>query len=113
METGRARRYGRSVALLRAVLLIAGLLLGFHGAFALATIGDCMQDCDDDGPDGRCPPNCADCVCCTHQSPLVVDTFTLAPPALHHGQRFALDAVDEPASADPRELQHIPKSLIG
>jgi hypothetical protein len=102
------------VALLRAVLLIAGLLLGFEGAHAFAAAGDdCMQGCDDDGPDGTCPPNCADCVCCAHQSPLVADTFTLAPPALHRGQRFALVAVDEPASVDPRELQHIPKSLLG
>jgi hypothetical protein len=111
---GLAGRYGRSVALLRVVFVIAGLALGLHGAHAFAAAGDdCLQRCDDDGPGGTCPPNCADCVCCAHQSPIVADTFCLAPPAIHDGQRFTVDADDAPASADPRELQHIPKSLLG
>ena len=114
MANGRARRYGRGVALPRALFVIVGLLLGFHAAHALTTVGDdCVQGCDEDAPDGSCPPDCSDCVCCAHQAPIAVDSFTLAPPTMHDGGRFAPDADDEPASADPRELQHIPKSLLG
>ena len=99
---------------MRAVFLIAGLVLGFHAANAISAVGDaCVQGCEDDAPDGTCPPNCADCICCGHQAPAVVDSFTLVPPTAHDGGLFASDTDDQPASADPRELQHIPKSLLG
>ena len=101
------------MALLRVVFVLTGLVLGFGGARALAAEGDlCVQTCDDDAPDGTCPPDCGDCVCCAHQLPVVADSFTLAPPVAQHRDRFAVDTDDQPASADPREVQHIPKSLL-
>ena len=26
----------------------------------------CVEECQDDGPDGECAPTCEDCVCCAH-----------------------------------------------
>ena len=108
------RRYGGSVALLRAVFLIAGMWLGVHGVHAFAAdLDGCVLGCDDDAPDGTCPPDCADCACCVHQAPLVVGAFILTEPRLEHAPRFVASTDDEPSSADPRELQHVPKLLPG
>ena len=99
---------------MRALSLIAGMVLGVQGAHAFAAGGeDCVQSCDDDGPDGRCPPDCGDCVCCAHQPPIAAQTFVLAPPPADHLQMIGGDADRQPASADPREVQHIPKTLPG
>lgn len=104
----------RAAALLRILFVVAGLTLGLHGARAFAGCGEqCVQGCDDDTPDGKCPPDCGDCVCCAHQAPLVAETFTLVAPSSDRARRFHSDRNEAPASADPREVQHVPKSLLG
>ena len=99
--------------MLRIVFVLAGAVLAFDGAHALVAQGECVQSCEDDGPDGTCPPDCADCSCCAHQTPLVAHSFTLTPSSEPKVSCASFDGDELPASADPRELQHIPKSLLG
>jgi hypothetical protein len=94
----------------RIVAMMIGLGVAFSGARAAHVIDDsCVQSCDDDDADGRCPPNCGDCTCCTHPAPLIPAVTRLgAVRAAPQPRRLAL-VESLPASADPREVFHIPK----
>ena len=95
------------------MFVLAGLVLGVQGARAFTSVGDdCVQGCADDAPDGTCPPNCNDCVCCAHQPPIAAETFTLGPPVIQPGQRLLGVSDELPANPDPREVKHVPKSLL-
>jgi hypothetical protein len=48
-----------------AALVLAVFLLQAAG-IAFAAPVPCTEECEDDGPDGQCGPNCQDCLCCAH-----------------------------------------------
>ena len=50
--------------------VVVALVLALFMVQALGTASaapePCAQQCEDDGPDGQCAPDCEDCVCCVH-----------------------------------------------
>jgi hypothetical protein len=99
------------MAVLRVVLTLLLALFAVQASTAAvaAAAAVCAETCADDGPDGRCAPTCADCVCCDHGTrPLAAvaaPADALAPSlrTLAAGPRLAAPA------RDPREIFHVPR----
>jgi hypothetical protein len=100
-----------SVRFLAALLL--GLFLAQATGLAAALEGECEDACTDDDPGEECPPICPSCTCLTHTQPSLV---LRADAPLIAGAPVLID-VPGPAtllpSPDPREILHVPKSLLG
>jgi hypothetical protein len=93
----------------RAFLLIATILLVAPILAASSPSQTCVQQCDDDGPDGDCPPDCPECVCCPHLTP-AVPMFSMVPVSLPAPTCRRVETTQlPPLSADPREITHVPK----
>jgi hypothetical protein len=57
--------YSRGLARVIVALVLALFMVQALGT-ASAAPEPCAQQCQDDGPDGQCAPDCEDCVCCVH-----------------------------------------------
>lgn len=103
--------YNAAVRLVRLLCVLAGLVLGTQSTGAVGASDDaCTQSCPDDGPDGKCPPGCADCACCGHLVSAVPAGVGLAV-ALPSPSIAQIDLAPLfPPSPDPTEVVHIPKS---
>lgn len=93
-------------------LVVSCAVLALHVAF-VATVAfgsPCFEHCADDGPDGRCPPMCATCLCVPQaaptKAPVAVGPLTIVPSALAVVSALGPDA---PESCD---IFHVPKSLL-
>ena len=75
-----------------------------------ATPDPCAQQCEDDGPDGQCAPNCEDCVCCAHTRVAVTGRATDPLPIavrIATGWRGSRPARPE---AEAEDILRVPKS---
>ena len=107
----RSRYNDGVVRMVRVLCLLAGLMLGIQGTVAGRASDDaCAQSCPEDGPDGKCPPGCADCACCGHlvsAVPAIIGlAIALPPPSIAQIELAPLF----PPSPDPAEVLHVPKS---
>jgi hypothetical protein len=90
---------GLSLATAQAVGV--SLLLGAHG---------CQERCADDLDDGNCAPGCHDCSCCQPVRLVATREHTAGGPATA-GRKLPPPTALRPASAEPREILHVPKTL--
>ncbi|MSP63196.1 MAG: hypothetical protein EXR72_23225 [Myxococcales bacterium] len=72
---------------------------------------ECRDGCADDRPDGTCPPDCGDCSCCAHHSPMIPqgELHALAPGASCRAQ---VPQGSDPSSHEPHGIFHVPKLLL-
>ena len=93
------------------IALGLGLVIAQSAGFAASILPDsCQQACTEDGPDGRCPPTCNQCVCCPHLLPGLFAAAVVLPqpgPARAAGPGDALVLKSSPQ----REILHVPKPL--
>jgi hypothetical protein len=95
----------------------ARLLFGF-GVFALGTLAPslevlapCVAPCVDEGAAGDCAAERC-CSCCVH-SRLLAPQHVDGPSPLSPSSRFRTAGAPFAASADPREILHVPKPTFG
>jgi hypothetical protein len=75
---------------------------------ALAAGAPCAQQCEDDGPDGRCAPTCVDCICCGHpRATFARPPSMIAPSEAKIAEPFVHDG--DPPQTDLKEIVRIPK----
>jgi hypothetical protein len=92
-----------------AALLLAPVLV----ASASAEPEQCLASCPDDGEDGACAPECADCDCCAHAAPppmAAASALSTASPASRTaapGERCGA-AFASPAG----DVFHVPRSSL-
>jgi hypothetical protein len=69
----------------------------------------CAVVCPEDDEGGQCPPDCTDCVCCTHAAPLALPAAT--PPGLSwpvlHGASPGRESTPPP-DVEPGDILHVP-----
>ena len=88
-----------------------GLAIAQSAGFAVSILADpCAQACAEDGPDGRCPHTCNQCVCCPHPLPGLVAAAVVLPQPERASAAVAGDA-PVLVSALQREILHVPKPL--
>jgi hypothetical protein len=95
----------------RIVLFICALMQAqVIVSVALSPTTICPERCDDDGPDGRCPPACLSCAPSAHApTPLPVPLVTV--PSVQR-ERLAVVATIHPPEPDPADILHVPKHLL-
>lgn len=88
------------------------IALAAHVVFLLVVAfgTPCLDDCPDDGPDGRCPPACRTCPCSPKAGPTTVASV-IETPAASTGS-FAATIVSAPVAPEPRDIFHVPKRLL-
>jgi hypothetical protein len=95
------------------VLVIIGLALATAqamGASLLLGAHQCQERCADDLEDGECAPGCHDCSCCQAVR-IVTPREQVAGAPTTPGHTLRLPTPIRPASAEPREILHVPKPL--
>ena len=95
------------------VLVIVGLALAAAqaaGGSLLLGAHQCQERCADDNDDGQCAPGCHDCTCCSGVRVVTPREQAAGAPATP-GRRLRPRATLCPASAEPREILHVPKTL--
>jgi hypothetical protein len=98
------------VALARVLASVLFALVALQiGLASIAVAAPCIETCEDDGPDGTCPPGCEDCLCCIHARVLVPRPVHAGPEPLGTASATTWADDTEPASAEPREIMQIPK----
>jgi hypothetical protein len=97
-------RVRRAVALLL-VFLVLGTATG---AFAAVISEAACEDCGE-GDDGCCPPVCPECICVARSAAADVPQILGLPGLVGSAGPGHIDEPTAPASADPREILHIPK----
>jgi hypothetical protein len=94
------------------IALVLAVLAGFMPR-VVAVQAVCHESCPDDDEDGRCPPGCMDCTCCVRAPSMARVEATLPVPPTPHLQRARPADETIPASAELREVLHIPKLSVG
>jgi hypothetical protein len=93
------------VARLLMVLLLA--LAAQTTAVAALTGEVCLEECQDDGPEGDCAPGCDDCNCCTLTRLLLPPPGQAARQAIRRAPA-AWPTEAKPESPDPAGILHVP-----
>jgi hypothetical protein len=96
---------------LRGVFILVCMLFAFQASGLASAIAppECREGCPDDDAKGHCPPACACCGCCAHPAPLAA--VRPSPTVIPVNPADTAIWVDEqPASTDPHEIVHVPKS---
>jgi hypothetical protein len=97
----------------RLLRLFAALVLGLFvlqaAGVSAAGARICVEQCQDDGPDGQCAPDCEDCVCCAHTRGTVTALAAVLLPAEGRTRRI-LRAEASPPESEAKDILHIPKS---
>src|SRR5262245_33935373 len=96
-------------AFLATLLAVLGQGTGYFSLAARDTA--CAQSCPDDDEDGQCPSDCACCSCCPHHPPLVVGAAVRSEVRLVASVEF-VERHSEPPTTVPRDILHVPKSLL-
>ena len=71
----------------------------------------CSQGCSDDDSNGRCPPDCADCICCPHLQPVAITT-DVRPDPVTLPTRIPQRPIAIPASPAADEILHVPIAVF-
>ena len=71
----------------------------------------CSDGCPEDGPDGKCPPNCPECACCPHAGPVVVSAEVVAADPAPRAAAPELE-LSAPAAPEPRDILHDPRAAL-
>lgn len=100
--------YWRGLARVVVALLLAVFMVQAVGG-STASAGPCAQQCEDDGPDGQCAPNCEDCVCCVHARVAVTGLASALLPIAVRTYRVAR-AETSPPQAEAEDILRVPKS---
>ena len=92
--------------------VVVALVLALFMVQALGTASaapePCAQQCQDDGPDGQCAPDCADCVCCVHARVAVTGPVLTALPI--EVRRYRVAVVETgPPDAVSQDIWRVPK----
>jgi hypothetical protein len=96
---------------LAAAVILAVFAFQAVGVSAAAAM-PCLEQCEDDGPDGQCAPTCEDCFCCAHPRAAVAAPAAMPVPGGAVLRRsFFLER--QPPQPDAGEILRIPKSLVG
>jgi hypothetical protein len=86
-----------------ALLVLLALLL------PLVAVAESCDDCLETAQTGCCPPSC--CPCCLQISPSLTGFLPSDPISVDLG-RATEPAANRPQSSDPRDVFHVPKSLL-
>ena len=70
----------------------------------------CPERCQDDGPDGRCPPACPSCLSAAHPAPPLPARLVTAPSV--HREALPVVANALPPQPEPTDIFHVPKRLL-
>jgi hypothetical protein len=98
---------------LRALILAAVLCTSFEMSGLAAVLGDapCSEDCPVDRSGADCAPNCPFCCCCSLPKTASAPETAVVPVA-DVGQVTWTGVFRQLPSAEPREIQHVPKPLL-
>jgi hypothetical protein len=117
-QAAAARRAGRGrvvqwPGVLRAVIVAAVLCTSFEMSGLAAVFGDqsCSEECPGDRSGGDCAPNCQCCSCCSLPKTTEVPAAAALPVAAV-GQVIWATMFRQLPSAEPRDIQHVPKPLL-
>jgi hypothetical protein len=104
---GPTHRYHPSRRMRRAVATC--LMLAVHAVFLLAISfgAPCLDQCEDDGLDGRCPPACMACPCSPKAGPVAAVSTVAAPAA--SPSFYAAFVARAPRAPEPHDIFHVPK----
>lgn len=97
--------------MLRAAFFAMLLCLSFEMSGLTAMFEEDLCDCSAEDSGGTCPPNCQACSCCSLPKtipPTQVDSVTARVATTAHWST----KVAAPASADGREILHVPKFCL-
>ena len=96
--------------LLRAAVLV--LVFGQVTGIWVELGGDaCEVGCEDDEQGATCPPSCA-CSCTMRAAPMVAVRTTASAPAPTVSRVAPPPREAAPASPDPSEILHVPRSTV-
>ena len=70
----------------------------------------CPERCQDDGPDGRCPPACLSCPSSAHPAPPLPAPLVTVPYV--HREALPVVANALPPQPEPADIFHVPKRLL-
>jgi hypothetical protein len=93
----------------RLCLLIATIAMVAPALAVTSPSTSCVQPCDDDSPDGDCPPDCPECVCCPHLTSAIPSSAIVLVAVPAPSDRHVEAPQLLPPSTDPREITHVPK----
>ena len=92
-------------------LIACGLLLGqILFALTIAFGAPCLERCEDDQAEGRCPPACVTCPCSPRLATTGAAPVTVSP-ATHAAAVIAV-ALLSPRQPEPDDISHVPKRLL-
>ena len=91
------------------IVAISFLALVQTVALAKSATSECIETCPDDDQDGKCPPACT-CACHAPRRPAPAGAVAVVAPAPESAKRSAFDE-ELPASPEPSEIWHVPKSV--
>lgn len=93
------------------LLLLLGQVTGLDLG-ALRGGDQCEENCEDEASGKSCPPACSTCSCTMRsaQPMLASHATTLVIPSIARVE--VAPPPSQPASPDPREILHVPKSLV-
>ncbi len=98
-------------ASMRFRLIVCGVLLSqVLFALMIAAGAPCLERCEDDQADGRCPPACVTCPCSPRLATARATPITVAP-ATQEAIVIAV-ALLSPHQPEPDDISHVPKSLL-
>ena len=90
------------------VALVLALFMVQARGTASAAAESCAQQCEDDGPDGQCAPDCEDCVCCVHARVAVAGRPVAAPPV--QARRYLVTPAEaSPPETEAQDILRVPK----
>jgi hypothetical protein len=92
---------------LASTFVLAICLLQAVGSSVVMQI-PCVEQCEDDGPDGQCAPTCQDCLCCAHsRAASSSPPPEVVPLELRAGLAPAADV--SPPETEIQEILRVPK----
>lgn len=112
---GIGTEHGRLAGAMARVLTILGLVMLSLQATSVTSVlegDDCARDCDPGAPAGPCAPNCPSCVCCAAPK-IVASSISHVAPVAPSARRAWLGPELAPPMAEPREILHVPRPLLG
>ena len=96
----------------RAIFIVTMLALIGRATFFLSPVRpECTESCPEDDVGGDCMPTCTCSDCCEDEAPVTVLYQTLERSSMGRHLPSAA-STSLPPSAEPREILHIPKSLL-
>ena len=94
------------------LVLVMAVVAGQMILATTASLERCSVVCADDGPDGRCAPDCADCLCCANGVPSPLAMHTVSVDLARTCERVRIGEHSRVPSRSPADVFHVPKLVL-